>query len=134
VVEREGIVLNKVLILNKLAFKFEKLKVWQKAVDLSDNIDKLTKQFPKDEIFILTSQIKRAADSVSLNIAEGSTGQSNPEFRKFLGYALRSNIEVVSCLYLAQRRKYLDDETFARLYQNCEEILVMINALRNTLT
>ncbi|MDB5014359.1 MAG: four helix bundle protein [Daejeonella sp.] len=79
-----------------MAFKFEKLKVWQKAVDLSDNIDKLTKQFPKDEIFILTSQIKRAADSVSLNIAEGSTGQSNPEFRKFLGYALRSNIEVVS--------------------------------------
>ena len=133
-VEREGIVLNKVLILNKLAFKFEKLKVWQKAVDLSDNIDKLTKQFPKEEIFILTSQIKRAADSVSLNIAEGSTGQSNPEFRKFLGYALRSNIEVVSCLYLAQRRKYLDDETFTKLYQNCEEILVMINALRNTLT
>jgi len=117
-----------------LAFKFEKLKVWQKAVDLSDNIDKLTKQFPKEEIFILTSQIKRAADSVSLNIAEGSTGQSNPEFRKFLGYALRSNIEVVSCLYLAQRRKYLDDETFTKLYQNCEEILVMINALRNTLT
>ena len=117
-----------------MAFKFEKLKVWQKAVDLSDNIDKLTKQFPKEEIFILTSQIKRAADSVSLNIAEGSTGQSNPEFRKFLGYALRSNIEVVSCLYLAHRRKYLDDETFTKLYQNCEEILVMINALRNTLT
>lgn len=114
--------LIKCVIFKALGFKFEKLKVWQKAVDLSDNIDKLTKLFPKSEMFILTSQIKRAADSVSLNIAEGSTGQTNPEFRKFLGYALRSNIEVVSCLYLAQRREYVDDKTFIELYNNCEEI------------
>lgn len=87
-----------------MSFKFEKLLVWQKAVDLSANVSDLSKSFPKDELFILTSQIKRAADSVSLNIAEGSTGQSNAEFSKFLGYALRSDIEVVSCLHLAQRR------------------------------
>jgi len=87
-----------------MSFKFEKLLVWQKAVDLSADVHVLTKKFPKDELFVLTSQIKRAADSVSLNIAEGSTGQSNAEFKKFLGYALRSDIEVVSCLYLAQRR------------------------------
>jgi four helix bundle protein len=54
-----------------MSFKFEKLKVWQKAVDLSANINDLTKTFPKDELFVLTAQIKRAADSVSLNIAEG---------------------------------------------------------------
>ncbi len=116
-----------------MAFKFEKLKVWQKAVDLSDNIDQLSKQFPKDELFILTSQIKRAADSVSLNIADGSTGQSNPEFKRFLGYALRSDIEVVGCLFLAQRRKYVNGEVFLKLYTDCEEILVMINALRSSL-
>ncbi len=58
-----------------MAFKFEKLIVWQKAVDLSDVVNQVTKQFPKEEVYILTSQIKRAADSVSLNIAEGSTGQ-----------------------------------------------------------
>ena len=79
-----------------MSFKFEKLLVWQKAVDLSADISNLTKTFPKDEIYVLTSQIKRAADSVSLNIAEGSTGQSNAEFKKFLGYALRSDIEVNS--------------------------------------
>jgi four helix bundle protein len=69
-----------------MSFKFEKLKVWQKAVDLSDKINQLSRTFPKEELFILTSQMKRAADSVSLNIAEGSTGQSNPELKKFLGY------------------------------------------------
>jgi four helix bundle protein len=71
-----------------MPFKFEKLIVWQKAVDLSDKVNQLCKKFPKDELYILTSQFKRAADSVALNIAEGSTGQSNPEFNKFLGYAL----------------------------------------------
>ena len=116
-----------------MSFKFEKLLVWQKAVDLSADISNLTKTFPKDEIYVLTSQIKRAADSVSLNIAEGSTGQSNAEFKKFLGYALRSDIEVVGCLYLAQRRTLINQEDFTKLYQQCEEILVMINSLRNKL-
>ena len=116
-----------------MAFKFEKLLVWQKAVNLSDKVDVLTKSFPKEELYVLTSQIKRAADSVSLNIAEGSTGQSNPEFKKFLGYALRSNIEVVACLYLANRRKIISEIDFNELYALCEEILVMINALRNKL-
>src|SRR3954469_20996952 len=100
-----------------MGFKFEKLIVWQKAVDLASDVHDLTKGFPKDELFVLTSQIKRAADSVALNIAEGSTGQSNPEFKKFLGYALRSDIEVVSCLYLAKKRNIIADENFSKLYQ-----------------
>ncbi len=116
-----------------MPFKFEKLIVWQKAVDLSDHVNQLTKAFPKDEMFVLTSQIKRAADSVSLNIAEGSTGQSNAEFNRFLSIALRSDIEVVGCLYLAQRRGYINDNSFSFVYKLCEEILVMINALRNSL-
>jgi four helix bundle protein len=116
-----------------MSFKFEKLKVWQKAVDLSSVVSELNKTFPKDELFVLLAQIKRAADSVSLNIAEGSTGQSNPEFKKFLGYALRSDIEVVGCLYLAQRRKIINEQSFTQIYAQCEVILVMINALRNSL-
>ena len=75
-----------------MAFKFERLIVWQKAADLSERVNDLVKQFPKDEMYILTSQFKRAADSISLNIAEGSTGQSNAEFSRFLAYALRSNV------------------------------------------
>jgi len=117
-----------------MSFKFEKLIVWQKAVDLPSDVHELTKTFPKEELFILTAQIKRAADSVSLNIAEGSTGQSNAEFNKFLGYALRSNIEVVGCLYLAQKRNLIKQEHFFKLYNQCEEILAMLNSLRNTLS
>jgi four helix bundle protein len=116
-----------------MSFKFEKLKVWQKAVDLAGSVNDLTKTFPKEELFILSSQIKRAADSVSQNIAEGSTGQSNAEFRKFLAYSLRSNIEVVGCLYLAKGRKLIDEEKFSNIYAQCEEILVMINALRKSI-
>ncbi len=116
-----------------MAFKFEKLLVWQKAVDLTEEVHKVCKKFPKEELFILTSQIKRAADSVALNIAEGSTGQTNKEFGRFLSFALRSNIEVVSCLYIAQRREMIDENDFQTIYRKCEEILVMINGLRNSL-
>lgn len=116
-----------------MAFKFERLIVWQKAADLSERVNDLAKQFPKDEMYILTSQFKRAADSISLNIAEGSTGQSNAEFNRFLGYALRSNVEVVGCLHLAVRRNYISKGEFQELYKYCEELLVMINSLRNTL-
>jgi four helix bundle protein len=72
-----------------MAFKFERLQVWQKALDLTELIDHVTKSFPKEELYILTSQIKRAADSIALNIAQGSTGQSNPEFSRFIGIAIR---------------------------------------------
>jgi four helix bundle protein len=116
-----------------MSFKFEKLIVWQKAIDLSADIHELTQTFPKEELYILTSQIKRAADSIALNIAEGSTGQSNVEFSRFLGYALRSNIEVVSCLYLGQKRNLINQEDFDKIYQQCKEILAMINSLRYSL-
>ena len=66
-----------------MAFRFEELLVWQKSLELGEQINRLTKAFPKDELFILTSQIKRAADSVTLNIAEGSTGQSKAVFKVF---------------------------------------------------
>ncbi len=72
-----------------MPFKFEKLVIWQLAIEMANNIHLMTRNFPKEEIFSLTTQIKRVADSVALNIAEGSTGQSNPEQQRFLGYAQR---------------------------------------------
>ncbi|NMH29063.1 four helix bundle protein [Flavobacterium silvaticum] len=117
-----------------MPFKFERLLVWQKAIDLSLEIDRISKKFPKEELYILNSQIKRATDSIALNIAEGSTSQSNPEFNRFLNYALRSDIEVVSCLFLAQKRNIISNEDFKQIYHKCEEILIMINALKRTIT
>lgn len=116
-----------------MAFKFEGLKVWQKAIDLSVDIDLLTKKFPKEELYILTSQVKRASDSVALNIAEGSTTQSNPEFARFLSYSIRSNIEVVSCLHLGKRRNIINQQDFEKLYLECEQIHFMLIALKNSL-
>lgn len=116
-----------------MAFKFENLNVWQKSLDYTASIHGLTLSFPKDELYILTSQIKRAADSINLNIAEGSTGQSDAEFSKFLGYAIRSAIEVVSCLYVGQKRGLIDEDDFQRLYSEAEEIIRMTQALRNSI-
>jgi four helix bundle protein len=117
-----------------MAFKFENLKVWQLSLDLADDIHIITRTFPKEELFNLTSQIKKAADSINLNIAEGSTGQSNDEFKRFLNYSIRSGIEVVACLFLAKRRKYITDEQFKKLYDFLDSLIKMIQALKNSLT
>ena len=116
-----------------MAFKFEQLNVWQKSVELSAQVHEVTRRFPREELFILTSQMKRAADSIALNIAEGSTGQSNAEFKQFLGYALRSGIEVVACLHLGKRRGIVNAQDFARLHGAVEEIIKMTHGLRRSL-
>lgn len=117
-----------------MAFKFEQLDVWKRAIDYTNAIHNTTINFPKAELFILTAQIKRAADSIALNLAEGSTGQSNLEFNKFCGYALRSAIEVVSCLYIAKKRGLIDEDAFTMLYDEAEVITRQIQALRKSLT
>ena len=117
-----------------MPLKFEQLQVWKLSIDLSEKIHQLTKAFPKDELFILTTQMKRAADSIALNSAEGSTGQSNDEFKRFLGYAIRSAIEVVSCLYLAKSRQYIFEDDFKLLYDFLDSLVKRIQALRNSLT
>jgi len=114
-------------------FKFEKLKVWQKALDFTAEIHHLSKQFPKDELYILTVQIKRAADSIVLNIAEGSTGQSNSEFKKFIRYSVRSATEVVACLHIGKKRNLIGDKDFNRFYAGLEEIIKMLHGLRKSL-
>lgn len=102
------------------------------AIHLSAEINELIKTFPSDEKFVLSSQIQRAADSVALNIAEGSTGQSNPEFKKFLGYSIKSAIEVVSCLHLGKKRGIIPEEKFTALYNSYEGLIVKIQALKNS--
>lgn len=116
-----------------MAFRFEDLKVWQHALQLSNNIDQLTQQFPKKELYSLSSQMKRAADSVVLNIAEGSTGQSKPEFKRFLGMAMRSGIEVVAGLFMAKARDYINEYDFRKYYDEYEILCKMITSLRSSI-
>jgi len=116
-----------------MAFKFEKLDVWNRAIEFGYKIHELTRDFPKEELYILTSQMKRAADSIALNIAEGSTGQTNANFKLFIGYAIRSAIEMISCLYIGKRRAIINDITFKKLYDETESIVRMLQALRTAL-
>lgn len=114
-----------------MSFKFEKLIIWQKSMEFGESIFQLTLQFPKDEAFNLTSQIRRASDSVALNISEGSILQSKAEFRKFLGYSIRSLAEVVTCLYKAKNRNYISEENFNKLYNESYNLMNQIIAFRN---
>lgn len=116
-----------------MAFKFEKLRVWHISMDFGERIFQISLTFPDHEKFNLTSQIRRASDSIALNIAEGSTGQSNAEFRKFLGYSIRSLAEVVTCLYKLKLRKYINEDDFEKLYDDAFQLMNQIVALRNSL-
>jgi four helix bundle protein len=114
-------------------FKFEKLIIWQKAMDFGEVIDQLALKFPDREKFNLSSQICRASDSIALNIAEGSIGQSNLEQKKFIGYSVRSLAEVVTCLFKANRRNYITEIEFTKLYDEAYHLMNMMSAFRKNI-
>jgi len=117
-----------------MAYKFERLEVWQLAVEYTDLIYKIAKQLPRSEEFGLKSQITRAANSVALNIAEGSTSQSNAEQARFLSLATRSLVETVACQHLINRREYLSDtEVLREAYRFSEKLFAKLQAFRNAL-
>jgi len=95
-----------------MEFKFEELIIWQKSMDFGESIFQLSCKFPKEEVYNLSSQIRRAVDSIAINISKGSIGQSNPEFQKFVDYAIQSLAEVVTCLHKSKRRKYISESEF----------------------
>jgi len=86
-------------------------------MDFAEEICALADGFPKKEVYNLSSQLRRAADSIALNISEGSIEQSIREFHRFLGYSIRSLAEVVTCLYKAERRKYISEVIFDKNYK-----------------
>ena len=114
-------------------FKFEKLRIWQEAMDFGEDMNMLADTFPDKEKFNLSSQLRRASDSIALNIAEGSIFQSNPEQLKFMGYAIRSLAEVVTCLHKAKRRNYLNENDFEKHYLLSYKLMNMMLAFVNTL-
>jgi four helix bundle protein len=114
-------------------FKFENLIIWQKAMDYGEMIHLFSKQFPRDELFNLTSQIRRAADSVSLNISEGSIGQSNLEQKRFMSIAIRSLAEVVTCLHKASKRNYISENEFNEAYDFAFNLMNMMIAFKNNI-
>jgi len=90
-----------------IKFSFENLTVWQNSIEFSKNIYELTKYFPKEEFYGLTSQIRRAAVSISLNIAEGKGRYHKKEFIQFLYLARGSLYEVITCPKLSKQLHYI---------------------------
>ena len=114
-------------------FNFEKLEVWQKAIDFADLIYTDTQAFPSNERFGLTNQMRRAAVSISSNLAEGSSRHSKADFARFVEISNGSLFEVVSQAFIAKRRRFLNDERFELLYQAAEEQSRMQSGLRKVL-
>jgi four helix bundle protein len=116
-----------------MPFKFEKLEVWQLALDYIDLVDELAAQLPKSEEYNLKSQVVRAATSIALNIAEGSTSQTDAEQARFLGLAIRSLIETVACLHIIRRRALTQDQTRTnQIYRAAEILAAKLHTLRKT--
>lgn len=110
---------------------FEKLEVYQQAVVLALDIYRITKNFPKDEQFGIISQIRRAAVSVSLNIAEGSS-RSKKEFSHFLDMARGSCYELVPLLKISLELDYIKNSEYLTLYKRVDALAKRINALKNS--
>jgi four helix bundle protein len=113
-------------------FNFEKLSVYQKAIDIIDKVYDYTTTFPKEEMFGMISQFRRSATSISLNIAEGSA-RSKKDFRRFLDIAQGSVFESVAIIEISQRRKYMEQSVALQLRQDFSEISKMISGLKKSL-
>jgi four helix bundle protein len=112
---------------------FEELIVWQKAVDLAEAVYRATRGFPKEELYGLVSQMRRAAVSVPSNIAEGQGRQTRGEFVQFLGHARGSLAELQTQAILAERLKMLTPPAAADLQQRIEEVGRLLSGLRRSL-
>ena len=108
---------------------FEDLPVWQDARKFTNKIYNLTNKFPKEELYGLTSQIRRAAVSVMSNIAEGFDRRSDKELSNFLSMARGSSSEVQNDLYIALDLNYISQVEFNQLYQETKKIAKQINGL-----
>src|SRR2546423_173314 len=115
-------------------FNFEKLEVWQKAIDFADLVYKHTRRFPADERFGLTNQMRRAAVSISSDIAEGSSRMSQADFSRFIEIAAGSVFEVTSQAFIANKQGFLPEEKFRSIYEGTEELSRMLSGLRKSLS
>ncbi len=112
---------------------FKNLKVWQKGIDLVVETYNKIEKFPKEELFGLTSQIKRSAISIPSNIAEGSGRGTDKDFNRFLDVALGSSFELETQLIIANRLKFLNDKDYSALSEQLDEEQKMIIGLQKKL-
>src|SRR5690554_4865659 len=118
--------------MEEVKFSFEELRVYQKSLDFVDEVYKITKEFPNDERFGLTTQYPRAAQSIALNIGEGA-GNTDAQFNRFLNVAQGSIKECVVCSTIATRQKIITTETNNETRLTLSQIAKMTTNLQKSL-
>lgn len=116
-----------------MAFRFEDIQVWQESRKFTQDIYLLTKKFPRQELFSLTDQLKRAANSIPANIAEGSGSSSKKEFARYVDIAIKSLYEVVSHLQIACDQAYIQEEERLTLYHFADTLARRLRTFRKYL-
>ncbi len=116
-----------------MKFNFEKLEVYRAALEYASNIYRTTKRFPKNEMFGIINQLRRASISIPSNIAEGSS-RSKREFVRFLNIALGSSYECVPLLEISKQQRYIDEQCFENQIAELHKISAMTSALKNSIS
>jgi four helix bundle protein len=114
-------------------FRFEKLEVWRVAIELADEVYRRIRDFPAEERFGLTSQVRRSSVSVSANIAEGSGRSTKKDRVRFVEIGYGSLMETVSHLEIAKRQLYLPQDAHAELYDRSDRLARMLSGYRKSL-
>ena len=117
-----------------MAYRFEGLEIWKVAIAYAKRIYKITENFPRQETYGLTNQLRRAVVSVSSNIAEGSASDSSKDFKNFLNYSIRSLAEVTSELSIAKALGYLEGTDYQSLYNESEVLVKRIVVFKRALS
>jgi four helix bundle protein len=113
-------------------FAFEKLSTWKESRELVKQVYSITEEFPKQELFGLTSQMRRAASSISSNLSEGSGRSSSKDQAHFYQMAYSSNLELLNHFYTALDLKYIKKETFDNIRNQICSLSFKINSLRKS--
>lgn len=111
----------------------KELKIWKKAIDLAVKVYRVTSLFPLEEKYGLTSQIRRAAVSISSNIAEGAGRNSEKEFKYFSGIANGSSFELQTQLFISNKLSLINNEDLEKLHQYIDELQKMNYGFQNIL-
>lgn len=112
---------------------YQDLRVWQKSIELTTVIYSLTKTFPKEELYGLVSQIRRAVISIPSNIAEGYGRTHRAEYLHFLSIAFASGAELETQLIISKNLSYINEEKFQEINKSLKEVMMMLNKLRQSL-
>jgi len=112
---------------------FREIRVWQKAMDFVTKMYINTRKFPQDELYGLTSQMRRCAVSIPSNIAEGFGRKSSNDFKRFLQISMGSLFELETQLEISRNLEYMNESQFNTLYADLREIEIMLSSFINSI-